>query len=141
MKEKTLYTVAYMPEAQQKKVLVVEDDKPMRETLVEKFKAEGYMVVSAEDGAAGYTVATAEKPDIIVLDILMPHIDGIAMLKKLRQDPWGKDVPVVLLTNLAPSTEEMNEAIATTDPAFFLIKSQLSPGDIVGKVRERLTQQ
>ena len=127
-------------DAPQHKILVVEDDAPMRETLVEKFKEENFTVVSAGDGDSGYTIALSEKPDLIVLDILMPHIDGIAMLKKLRVDAWGKGVPVVLLTNLQPNSEELNEAITTTDPAFFLLKSALTPGDIVQKVRERLEQ-
>ena len=127
-------------DTKQHKILVVEDDVPMREALVGRFKKEGFAVVAAGDGAAGQTVALSEKPDLIVLDILMPHIDGIAMLKKLREDTWGKAVPVVLLTNLQPDSEELNEAITTTDPAFFLIKSALTPGDIVQKVRERLAQ-
>ena len=62
------------------------------------------------------------------------------MLKKLREDAWGKQVPVVLLTNLKPDSEQLNEAITTTDPAFFLLKSELMPGDIVEKVRQRLSE-
>ncbi len=121
-------------------MLVVEDEAQLRKRLVDKFVAEEFQTIEAADGGVGLTLALSERPDIIVLDILMPRIDGIAMLKKLREDEWGKSVPVVLLTNLTPDSEQLNEAISTTDPAFFLIKSELLPGDIVEKVRQRLLE-
>ena len=73
-----------------KKILIVEDEEIMLKALVEKFSSEGFEVVQAIDGEEGLKKALCEKPDIILLDILLPKMDGMAVLKKLREDTWGK---------------------------------------------------
>ena len=93
----------------------------------------------AKNGAAGFKLALKEHPDIILLDLLMPKMDGITMLKKLRQETeWGKSIPVVVLTNLSPDTEEINQAIVENKPAYYLIKSDTSLNELLEKVKEIL---
>lgn len=90
-------------ESANKKILVieaVEDNAPLRKALHDKFSLEGFSVIDAKDGEEGLTVAMSEHPDLILLDILMPKMDGLTMMKKLRQgDEWGKHVPIIVLTN------------------------------------------
>ena len=125
--------------AQGKKILIVEDDGPMRQTLGERFKHEGFNVITAVDGDSGIAMSREHHPDLLIVDILLPHTDGISMLKQIRvEGEWGKSVPVIILTNLPPHSEEMNEAIASTEPAYFLTKSSITPKEIVERVRERL---
>ena len=81
-----------------KKILmveVVEDDEPLLSVLSERFREEGYNVINAITGEEGLKLALKNKPDLILLDIVMPKMDGIAMLKKLRKDPWGKNANVI----------------------------------------------
>lgn len=122
-----------------KTILLVEDEASQRKALSEKFTREGFAVLEAKDGAEGLSVAVKAQPDIILLDIVMPKMDGMTMLKTLRQkNEWGKTVPVILLTNLSADSEEINKGIAESDPAYYLVKSNWSIDDVVAKVRERL---
>ena len=128
-----------------KKILVieeVEDDASLRQVLHDKLSLEGFKVLEAKDGEEGLTIALREQPDLILLDILMPKMDGITMMKKLRSaNEWGKKVPIILLTNLDGHDEKINQAIAEDEPAYFVVKSNLSISDLVEKVRERLLRQ
>src|SRR3989338_4953265 len=92
------------------KVLIVEDEIELLEVLADRFKQEGFIVLSARNGEEGLQLALEELPDIILLDLIMPKMDGMTALKKLRQDPKGKDVPVILLTNLSTS-DKIAEAL------------------------------
>ena len=120
-----------------KQLLIVEDDGVLRAALVEKFVHEGFKVIEAEDGMKGLTKAKKYHPDLILLDILLPKMDGIAMMKKVRKDPWGKKVPIILLTNLNLDDERMRD-IVEHEPAFYLVKSEWRLEDIAKKVKERL---
>jgi len=82
-----------------KKVLVVEDDKAIRRSYVDMLKKEGYEVFEAADGKHGLQLALAEKPDVILLDLLMPEMGGQALLDRLRKDTWGENAKVIVLTN------------------------------------------
>lgn len=117
-------------------ILVVEDEKPMLEVLVESFAGEGIIVLGATDGEEGLKRALEEHPDLILLDIVLPKMDGITMLKKLRTDNWGKDVPVIILSNLS-NIETIAQALegGVYD---FLVKTDWKLKDLVEKVKERL---
>jgi DNA-binding response OmpR family regulator len=105
-----------------KKILIIEDEKPLARALELKLTHEGFEVKSAFNGEEGLEVALHEHPDLIMLDIIMPVMDGITMLKKLREaNEWGKTVPVIFLTNLGADDEKIMKAIADNVPAYYLV--------------------
>jgi len=122
--------------AKKKKILIVEDEEALKMSLRRKFTGEGFEIVEASDGEEGLKVAEAEKPDLILLDIVMPVMDGMTMLKKLRQKKFGQDMPVVLLTNLA-DTDEVNQAMEL-NVFDYLVKSNWDIEDVVVKVKDKL---
>jgi DNA-binding response OmpR family regulator len=128
-----------------KKILVietVEDDASLLSVLNEKFTLEGFSVLKAKDGEEGLAVALREHPDLIMLDILMPKMDGIEMMARLRQaNEWGKRVPIILLTNLNGDDERIIQAIRDYMPAYFIVKSNFKIDDLVEKIKERLSGQ
>jgi DNA-binding response OmpR family regulator len=128
-----------MDTEQKKTVLLVEDDTALRNVLVEKLTDEGFNVVQAVDGEAGLAQALAIHPDLILLDVFMPKMDGITMLAKLRStDSWGKHITVMVLTN---STDAQTIATVTGFGATdFLIKSEWSLEALVARIRERFNQ-
>jgi DNA-binding response OmpR family regulator len=129
-----------MEESAKKKILIVEDEMSQRKALVDKFTRESFHVIEARDGEEGFTIALKERPHIILLDIVMPKMDGMTMLKKLRQEnEWGKSVPVILLTNLSADNDKINTGIAENEPAYYLVKSNWKIDDVVEKVKERLS--
>lgn len=122
-------------------VLVVEDDSALRSALHDVLTVKGYTPVDARNGEEGLQFALRDRPDLILLDILMPEMDGLAMMKKLRAtDDWGKQVPIILLTNLSSDNEEITKAIAEGEPAYYLIKSDWTIDDVMEKVKERLSR-
>lgn len=125
-----------------KKILiveVVEDDEPLLSVLTERFTEEGYHVISAMTGEEGLELALKNKPDLILLDIVMPKMDGITMLKKLREDPWGKTANVILLTNLS-ADENITKAVTELEPSYYLIKTDWKMDDIVARVKSALEE-
>jgi DNA-binding response OmpR family regulator len=124
-------------QTQQKTILIVEDEDPIRKALQEKLAREGFRVITASEGKQGLDTALTEKPDIILLDIVMPIMDGLSMLEKLRKDEWGKDVPVIMLTNLSDS----DKIAQSTEKGVYdyLVKSDWKIEDVVTKVKEKLT--
>jgi len=130
--------VISMPE-QSKKVLIVEDEEDLREAMVDKLTREGFQVNEAKNGEEGLEVASKEHPDLILLDIVMPKMDGMTMMKKLREtNTWGKEVPIILLTNLSADEEKIIQSIVENEPSYYLVKSDWKIGDVVQKVRETL---
>jgi len=119
-----------------KKILIVEDENALLGFLTSKFKKEGFSVLQARDGEKGLITALQEHPDIILLDIVMPRMDGMTMLAKLRKDSWGKSVPVILLTNLSDS-EKISQALEL-GTFEYLVKADWAIEDIVAKVRKQL---
>jgi DNA-binding response OmpR family regulator len=119
-----------------KKILIVEDEASLVKALFDVIKKEGYEVETAENGQTGLVLALKSHPDLILLDIIMPVMDGMTMLRKLRQDAWGKDAKVILLTNLS-GVEKMTESSAegVND---YLIKSDWSLDDIIKKIKTKL---
>lgn len=121
------------------KILIVDDEPSILNALVDKFTREGYIVLNAKDGEEGVEVALRAQPDIILLDIVMPNMDGLAMMKKVRAaGEWGKQVPIILLTNLSADEERIFESITRDEPAYYLVKSNWNLTDVVEKVREAL---
>jgi DNA-binding response OmpR family regulator len=124
---------------QNKKVLVVEDDPPILGALVDKLTREGFVVFQGTNGEEGLAIALAERPDIILLDILMPVMDGSTMMSKLRaENEWGKKVPIILLTNLSTAEMKVVKAVVEGDPAHYLVKSNWGMADVMSKLKETL---
>ncbi|MEX2052085.1 MAG: response regulator [Candidatus Paceibacterota bacterium] len=122
-------------------IAIIEDEASQRKALSEKFAREGFKVFEAKDGGEGLKLVLKERPDIILLDIMMPDIDGLTMMKKLRNsNKWGKTVPVVLLTNLSADTDDIIKRISEDEPSYYLLKANWSIGDVVDKVNERLSR-
>lgn len=116
-----------------KKVLLAEDDPDMLDALKDTFESNGFIASTARNGEEGLAVAIKEKPAIIILDILMPKMDGLTMLKKLREDSWGQYAPVVILTNLSESTK-LAEALEI-GVSEYIIKTDISLKDLVEKAK------
>lgn len=117
-------------------LLIVEDDTPLRNALVDKFTREGFSVSAAENGELGLSAMQSTKPDCILLDIRMPKMNGLDMLKSLRALPTGREVPVILLTNVN-EVEQVSEALVL-GVQDYLVKSSWRLDDVVQKVKEKL---
>src|SRR3989344_7557831 len=115
--------------AQPKKILIVEDEDMIRKPYADELQDEGFSVVTAANGQEGLKVALQEKPDLILLDIVMPVMSGMDMMKKLREDNWGKKVPIILLTNLS-ANENIIKGVIKDEPLYFLVKSDWSMKDV-----------
>jgi len=120
-------------------LLVVEDESSARKAMFEKFTREGFEVVMAFNGEDGLEQAKKIHPDLILLDIIMPKMDGITMLEKLRDDgEWGKQVPVIILSNITLENEEKAKKISDLGAECYLIKADWKISDVVEKVRMTL---
>lgn len=120
-------------------VLLVEDDIFLASIYQKKFEIEGYKVVLAENGEKGLVEAKKKKPDIILLDVLLPKLDGFVVLERLRADPATKDIPVILLTNLGQKDDVQKGLDAGA--ADYLIKAHFKPSEVVEKVKKALGDQ
>lgn len=120
-----------------KKILIVEDEAPLRNAVSDILTFEGFEVFRAKNGQEGLDLALAEHPDLILLDLMMPVMDGLTMLEKLRQDPeYGKDAQVILLTNI---NDPEKVAQATEAGSYdFLVKSDWNIEDVVKKIKQRV---
>ena len=121
-----------------KKILIVEDEEAMQKAVSEALVNQGLITVTADDGEGGLSAALKEHPDLILLDVFMPKMDGLVMLQKLRLDDWGKTVPVIILTNLNPNSNSVINSVLKDEPAYYLIKSDVKLEGIVDKVKEVL---
>ncbi|OGG93411.1 hypothetical protein A2609_03070 [Candidatus Kaiserbacteria bacterium RIFOXYD1_FULL_47_14] len=130
-----------MIEDKKTKILIVEDEMIINKMYAEELRSQGFLVLTATNGGEGLELALREKPDLILLDILMPIMDGLTMMSKLREkDLYGKNVPIILLTNLSASEEKIMSAITKNEPAYYLIKSDWDLSQIVEKIKERLSR-
>lgn len=116
--------------------LIIEDEPDLREALKVALEYEGFAVSTAQDGEEGIAIALREKPSIILLDIVMPKMDGIGVLKMLRADAWGKGAKVIVMTALDDFGKIAEVVEAGGDE--YLVKSQTKLGDIVARVREKI---
>ncbi len=120
------------------KVLLVEDDEMLHGMYTQKFKNQGYEVVSAYNGADGVKLAETEQPDIILLDVIMPKMDGFVALKKIRKGETTSKIPVVLLTNLGQEEDvRKGRELGAND---YFIKANHTPQEVVDKVKALLSQ-
>lgn len=119
-----------------KKILVVEDEPSLLGALRAKLTQEGFDFIEARNGQTGLEQALKEKPDMILLDIIMPVMDGLTMLGKLRENAWGKTVPVIIITNLSDD-EKVMEAVKQGSYDY-LIKSNWSIAEVISKIKEKL---
>ena len=120
-----------------KKILVVEDEQAYSQLLNLQLTAKGYAVLTAADGEEGLRKIKSEKPDLILLDIKMPVMDGMTMLELLRKDPVNKNLKVILLTNVEPD-EKIIGGVVNDMPAYYIIKSDIQLDDLLAKVKELL---
>ena len=120
-------------------ILVVEDDKSLSMALGSKLTKGQYHVTVVGDGEKGLNSALNSHPDLIILDLIMPHMGGLEMLKQLRKDQWGVSVPVFLLTNVGNA--DKSAAISDDPSTEFLIKSDTSLEDLLSLVEMKLARQ
>lgn len=122
-----------------KNILIVEDELSVMNMLRNKLMREGFRVQEAMNGKDGLKIALKVHPDLILLDLLMPKMDGMNMLKKLREEnEWGRNVPVIILTNLTTDYDEQLEFITQTKPIYYMVKSDWDIVDVVEKIKESL---
>lgn len=119
-----------------KKILVVEDDQMISSMYKTKFEADGFDVVIAGNGLEGYEFAKQHKPDIIMMDIILPQMDGFSALEKIKQDEETKNIKVIMLTNLG--TEEDRAKGEKLGAAGYLVKARLTPAQVSAKIKEYL---
>ena len=117
-----------------KKILFVEDESALQKTFGDILKQEGYKMISALDGEAGLSLAKTEKPDLILLDLVLPKMHGFDVLKSLKEDAGTKDIPIIVLTNLE-STGDVEKALelgATT----YLVKADYTLEEVLSKIQK-----
>ena len=121
-------------------ILIIEDEISLRTVLRDKFTRENFFVLDAKDGEIGLSTAQREQPHIIILDRVMPKMDGMTMLKNLRAgNEWSKNVPIIFLTNLGNDDKIISKEITDDKNTHYLIKSDMAINDLVEKVREILS--
>jgi DNA-binding response OmpR family regulator len=118
------------------KIAIIEDDQAIAQMYRLKFETEGYQVETAEDGSIGLTLVEHMKPDIVLLDIMMPVMAGDEMLEKLRATTWGKDVKVIILTNMGE--QEAPEKIKKLGVSAFIVKAEMTPRQVAELVKTTL---
>ncbi len=116
------------------KILLVEDDSFLLSMYSTKFELENFEVLIAEDGEKGWNFAQSEDPDIILLDIKLPKMDGFEVLKRLKEDKGTADIPVILLTNLS-QREDRNKGLEMGADDY-LVKAHFMPSEVVSKIKE-----
>jgi DNA-binding response OmpR family regulator len=119
-----------------KKILLIEDEDALQQTMAEYLTAEKFEVVGAMDGQIGLEMAQKESPDLILLDIILPKLDGFSVLEEIKKNEKTKNIPVILLTNLE-SMENIQKAFEKGVVAY-LIKADFKLEDVVKKIKEIL---
>jgi DNA-binding response OmpR family regulator len=115
------------------KILIVEDDRFLRELIARKLKNEDYEVIEAVDGEEGAKLIKEGKPDLVLLDLILPGIDGFEVLKRAKEDPTTASIPVIILSNLGQREEiERGLKLGAID---YLIKAHFTPGEIIEKIK------
>ena len=120
------------------KILLIEDDKFLRELIIQKLGKEGFDVVEAAEGEIGVTKMEEEKPDLVLLDLILPGIDGFEVLRRVKANTAVSSVPVIILSNLGQRDDvEKGIELGAVD---YLIKAHFTPGEIVEKIKAVLSQ-
>ena len=115
------------------KIVIVEDDKFLRELITQKILKEGYQVVGAVNGEEGVAKTKEVKPDLVLLDLILPGIDGFEVLRQIKEDPETSKVPVIILSNLGQKDDvERGVRLGASD---YMVKAHFTPGEIVAKIK------
>lgn len=121
-----------------KRILIIEDEPSLLRLLEDKFNNEGFITLTAGDGAEGLEIALRDLPDIILLDLLIPLVSGLDLMKKVREaGGWGKKVPIIILTNVTLDDKMLHE-ISKNEPSYYLEKRDWKIESVVRKVKECL---
>lgn len=117
-------------------ILFVEDESALQKTLGDVLTKEGYAMVSALDGESGFELAKLKKPDLILLDLILPKLNGFEVLKKMKEDNGTKNIPVIVLTNLE-GMDDVNKAIELGAKTY-LVKAQYTLEEVLEKIKKAL---
>jgi len=121
-----------------KKILFIEDNAEIVELYAPKLKEAGYDVVTALDGKGGLEAALGGHPDLILLDVVMPDMDGMEVMQRIRAEgEWGKSVPIIIFTNFDVNDDRLKRVVVDK-PAYYLLKANYTPLGLVAKLREFL---
>ena len=119
-----------------KRVLIIEDDRFLRELIARKLTDEGFDTLEAGEGEEGLKRVKEEKPDLVLLDLILPSIDGFEVLSRMKRDPKLASIPVIILSNLGQREEvERGLKLGAID---YLIKAHFTPGEIIEKIKNAL---
>lgn len=128
-----------MDQSAKKTVLVVEDEESLLNPLSKKLEEENFNVLKARFGDEGLGLALESHPDLILLDIFMPHMDGMTVMHKIRQDSWGENALIIILTNVALNKDLLAD-VERDRPLDYIVKSDFGLDQIVGKIKEALNK-
>jgi len=120
-----------------KKILLIEDDEQIRNMYQVAFEAQGFSCQTAEDGTKGLEMVKNDKPDLVLLDIMMPNVDGMTVLTELKKDPELSMIPVIMLSNL--SVQEGIDNAMALGAKDYINKSMVKPREVVEKVKTILS--
>lgn len=120
------------------KIAIVEDDQAISQMYRIKFEGEGYQVETAENGALGLQLLETFKPDIVLLDLMMPEMNGDDVLAKVRATDWGKSMKVVILTNMGE--QEIPENVKTMGVSAVILKADMTPKQVAELVKAELAK-
>lgn len=118
------------------KIAIIEDDSAIHQMYRMKFESEGFDVQLAADGRTGVALVKTFRPDLILLDLQMPEVDGLSALRQIRAEAWGKTIPVIILTNLG--AEESPKELQSLGISGYIVKADLTPRQVVARVKEVL---
>ena len=118
------------------KIAIVEDDQAISQMYRFKFEAEGFDVQTAENGKLGLELIESMKPDIVLLDLMMPEMTGDEVLEKLRSSAWGKDIKVIILTNMGE--QEIPEKVQQLGVSAVILKADMTPRQVADLVKKQL---
>lgn len=122
----------------ERKILIIEDDTFLRNLISQKLQKEGYKVAEAVDGEEGIKKIKEEKPDLVLLDLILPEIDGFEVLRRVKEDPLLSAIPVIILSNLGQQEDvEKGMKLGAID---YLIKAHFTPGEIIEKIKNILEE-
>ncbi len=119
------------------KIAIVEDDLAIAQMYRMKFEAEGYKVEIAENGKLGLALCEQMKPDLVLLDLMMPEMNGDEMLEKMRNTDWGKDIKVIILTNVGE--QEAPEKLKSMHVRAYIVKAEMTPKQVAELAKKELS--
>ncbi len=125
-----------MDHSRKKTILIVEDEDDLARAMKTKLLGEGFAIVTARTGDAGLTEALDNKPEIILLDVVMPNMSGLEMLEELRKDSWGATVPVIVLANL--ENKDARQKATDLQVLEYCVKNETKLAEIAKKIHAQL---